>query len=550
MELYLTKLAKFLRRGVFALILFLFFGRGAGAQNCIDIDGFNIENSSVLNWNATPEFSLPFQMVYGVPVTQRNPQLPLRHGFLQITDHSFLYEVGKVNQAQIYYGSAYPNASQPWELDRIPWGNDMELYSAKWKNDHLLYSEVSGSRGIIDPALFSFDIERVWRFDHEILQQKKNEAVPLVYRNLSDENFLKTYKKDMRELYARSVKDFLANGKAPYTKITSYTDTPIVNTFQNIQGRTWEQWRTDKSVLNFICTDENGNVGGPFYDQLDIITPTAYYYYDYPHLFAGEYLSYLLFQIEANKAWTSKPVIPFVWMRYSYNPEVVNKFIRPWMAEATAIFPFFSGAEGLWLWENPMLFQNETNFQTYAWFQKGLYRLSLVKDFFEGDHELVIQTSARDYNENRQPIWRGVFKNGQLLVAAHNPFASSENQEVEIPLVYKNWSGTIKLKGYETRLCVFDLTALGVAHNEIAELTVFPNPVSDNFKLRFQSDFQEQVEVRLVDLKGVTVQKEVFHVVKGWNETVVSLDTVSESNVILQLIHSKGIITKKIIKVE
>ncbi len=549
MPFLFTKLAKISSFGRVYFVLFLVAFFGVKAQDCVDLDGFAAGGNGQINWSATPEFSLPFPVIYGVPLRQGNPQLPLTHGFSSITDNAFLNTVQPGQRTQIYYGNAFANASQPWELHRSPWGNDMDLYSEKWLNDHKNLSAEGGNPQLIDSELFSFDIERVWRFDFEILQQKTNAAIPESYRSLSDAQFLTSYKRDMRDLYARSVKDFLAFGKAPGTLITSYSDSPIVNTFQNIQGRTWQQWKTDKSVLNFICTDDNGNLGGPFYDQMDVITPSAYYYFDYPHPFAGEYLSYLLFQIEANKAWTSKPVIPFVWMRYSFNPGIVNTYIKPWMAEATAIFPFFSGADGLWLWEDPVLFRNETQFETYSWFQKGLYRLSLVKDFFEGNHELVIQTSARDYNENKKPIWRGVFKEGKLLVAAHNPFAANANEAAEVDLVYKGWSGKITLKGYETRLCIFDLTALGLAE-DVPELNAFPNPVGQILKVNFWSDSSEPVTLRLLGADGKELQTTRMVPVEGMNETSLSLETVRETQIILQLLRKNGMQSKKLVKLE
>ncbi|MCU0327185.1 MAG: T9SS C-terminal target domain-containing protein, partial [Spirosomaceae bacterium] len=148
----------------------------------------------------------------------------------------------------------------------------------------------------------------------------------------------------------------------------------------------------------------------------------------------------------------------FVSVRYFYNPSVKDKFIKPYMAEATAIFPFFSGANGLWLWDDPLNHNRDENFGLYEHFINGLYRLSLYKNMFEGNYELVIPTPARDYNDTQKPIWRGVFKDNNLLVAAHNPYAKSDNDVVTVPVAYKNWQGSVTLKGYEVFLCKFDLS--------------------------------------------------------------------------------------------
>lgn len=161
---------------------------------------------------------------------------------------------------------------------------------------------------------------------------------------LTDLQFIEKYKRDLQALYGKAANYVLNNQFIP--NISSYSDAPILNTFINIQGKSWETWKTDKSVLNFISYDfDNQKVGGTMYDAQNFITPSAYFYYDYPHPFAGEYLSYLLFQIEVNQAWTDKDLMLFVWRKYSFNQGVLGKNIQPWMAEAMAIFPLVGGAK-------------------------------------------------------------------------------------------------------------------------------------------------------------------------------------------------------------
>jgi hypothetical protein len=548
MRLYSTKLAFFLRSTSVLLSLFLGLSLILKGQNCIEFSTFDDSEKGVIDWSQFPEFELPFELVYGLPNRNQDISAALKHGFTLAADPNSYSGLQNEQKAQIYYGTAYAGQNQPWEELRSPWGNDLSIYENKWQNDFNFLSAQAGSQGILSSDIFCFDIERTFRFDFEILQLKSNPDIPAEYRNLSDAEFLSQYKSDLRNLYARSVSSFLSKGTSNQPRIASYSDTPIVNTFQNIQGKTWQEWQTDKSVLNYICTDENGDVGGPFYDQMDIATPSAYYYYDYPHPFAGEYLSYLLFQIEANKAWTNKPVIPFVWMRYSFNENVVNQYIKPWMAEATAIFPFFSGADGLWLWENPVLFQSESSFVTYSHFLKGLYRLSLVKDFFEGDNQLVIETSARDYNENKEPIWRGVVKGDQILIAAHNPFASDENEEVTIGVKYQNWSTTVTLSGYETKLCVFDMSIL--SSQKEAEEVAFPNPVKDNLKLQFTAKKTQDTEIRLLSESGkllMTVDKTLN---KGNNLIEINVNELSVTSFFVDLKYDDKRFTKKIIRLE
>ncbi|AWW00491.1 T9SS type A sorting domain-containing protein [Arcticibacterium luteifluviistationis] len=516
-------------------------------QECNDFADFNPSGNGQINWDKFPEFDLPFKLIFGGEIHNGNAGGPLNHGFSHITDSRYLTSVPFANRALIYYGVAYPNQNQPWELERSPWGNDLGIYQQKWNSDFMNFANSLGNGNFIDSDIFMFDIERVWRFDHEILQFKNSDIVPDFYKELPILDFISTYKKDNRDLYAKAVSDFLKNGKHPDTKISSYADAPVFNTFSNIQGKSWDEWVQDSDHVNFITKDDNGNVGGPFYEQMDFMSPSAYYYYDYPHPFAGEYLSYMMFQIEANKAWTTKPVIPFLWLKYSANPDLVNQSIRPWMAEATAIFPFFSGADGLWLWENPTLIGTQTDFEAYEYFNKGLYRFSQFKSFFEGSYELVQETSARDYNENKQPIWRGAVKGNEILIAAHNPFAADENEEVTIGVAYQNWSGTVTLKGYEVFLCKFDMSTLG---NTLEEplMVVYPNPTSDRLKAKFDSNFAGSAVVNLIGAKGEVLKEEFHQVAKGLNEIELDVSNIQANQFFLQIKIKNQSFSKKVIK--
>lgn len=528
-------------------IVFLVFTGQTKAQECAEILDFKPTNGSAIDWDVFPEFDLPFQLIFGVPIQNANISGPLSHGFTHIADNNYLSSVPKTQRAFLYYGVAYANANQPWEIHRSPWGNNLTFYKDKWNNDYSTIANSLGNPNQIETDIFAFDIERVWRFDHEILQFRNNPIVPNQYAAMNDGDFLRQYKLDMRNLYATAINSFNVAGKSAGNKQTSYADTPIVNTFDNIQGKTWQQWKNNKAGLNFITGDDTGNVGGEFYDSMDFISPSAYYYYDYPHQFAGEYLSYLLFQIEANRAWTTKPIIPFVWLRYSATPEFSSKFIKPWMAEASAIFPFFSGADGLWLWENPSLPLNEEK-GIYEYFNKGLYRLSKFKSFFQGSYELVLETSARDYNENKAPIWRGVVKENEILIAAHNPFAKNENEEVTIGVAYKKWSGTVTLKGFETKLCKYDMSVLST--EEDAEFVVFPNPSTNILIARFVSQTAGLVEIRMTDMKGKVLVKMEKETSAAINELSFDISVFNETQFIFQIRIGNQLFTKKISKVE
>ena len=200
----------------------------------------------------------------------------------------------------------------------------------------------------------------------------------------------------MQRQYAAPV-DFLRKKSVETTKIGSYSDALIRGRFTNwlaMDLTTWKDWTTNANLLLHVMKDStSGQPGGPFYNQLNLLTPSCYYYYDYNTSPLGkDYLAYLLFVIEANRVWSDKPVIPYIWMRYhdAFNPTV--PFVPSFVAEATAIFPCFSGAKGLWLWEAPVDPSRQDNYASYEYFIGGLYRLSQFKEFFEGTNQLVIPT--------------------------------------------------------------------------------------------------------------------------------------------------------------
>lgn len=535
-----------MRSSLAIIFVFLLSWIPLGAQECQSVLDFDIESKNEINWDLFPEFSLPFPIVYGPNILNGDRIGPLSHGFSHLGDINHIGAVAKSQRAFIYYGTAYANANQPWELERSPWGNDLGLYQNKWQSDFKNISKGLGDESRIDVDFFVYDIERVWRFDFEILRFKNSSIVPSAFSSLSNAEFLKSYKLGMRDLYDGAVTAFNSNGKIPGNKQSSYSDTPVFNTFDNIQGKAWQDWSTNPEGLNFITSDDTGQVGGPFYNQMDFMTPSAYYYYDYPHPFAGEYLSYLLFQIEANKAWTDKPVIPFVWMRYSFNQEISDQAIKPWMAEATAIFPFFSGADGLWLWENPGL--GSANIGVYEFFNRGLYRLSEYKRFFEGDFELVMETSARDYNESKAPIWRGVAKGNELLIAAHNPFASDENTETTIGVAYNNWAGTVALKGFETKLCVYDISVLGTEKPRI--FSVYPNPAFEILKGSFLAEASGTANVKMLGIQGKTIASYGREVKMGLNELSFDISGIKEPQFIVQISIANKVFTQKVFKIE
>ncbi|MBX2954018.1 MAG: T9SS C-terminal target domain-containing protein [Leadbetterella sp.] len=497
------------------VLLFVSIYRVSG-QNCTGAQDFSFSPSQGgINWRQFPEFSLPFTIIYSGSQAIYDPDALLKRGFTHVSNPNGISSLPTTNRAYIYYGVA--NADQPWRNYKSPYGNDMNVYHRKWDDDLVWFRTQNGGSSAVD--IFCLDIETHHKSRDSVLALKTRSFVPAEIRALSDEAFIARYQKDMQDLYAYAAAYIKQRVNARV--ITAYGDVPIANTFTNIQGPSWEKWQTDPGLLNYIAYDfQQKKAGGSYYALMDVLSPNAYFYYDYPHIFAGEYLSYLMFQTEANRAWSARDQWIFLWNRYSYTPQFTGKNIRPWMSEAMAIFPFFSGARGIWLWDN---MEPSADYSGYGYFMKGLYRLSAFRSFFEGDHQLVQPVSARDYNENKQPVWRGVYKDGRLLVAAHNPWAKSENEQVTITINYGSLKETITLKGYEVFLCSYAADAVAGNEPALTSLTVYPNPAEGPVSYKVKTGGERFLRLSVSDELGRVLHREEVDT-QGAAEYTASLD--------------------------
>lgn len=484
----------------------------ACGQQCADRLSFTpVSQPNRIEWNKFPDFTLPFPVVYSGPRFGDVTGSPLRHGFShidRINEQEFGAVVQPRQRAIIYYGIA-TGLNQPWETIDSPWANDLSAYRAKWNR---WLSDVAGGaknadgKYIIQAGRLTIDVERIAETDARILRLKQDTRVPDQYRKLPDAEFIAAYKRAIRNLYAECLRYLRQNADLTALTVSSYADTPILNTYLNVPGNTWTDWTTNLNRVNYLVKDSTERmVGGPFYAQLDALSPSAYYYYDYPNPLAKDYLAYLLFQVEANRAWSSKPVVPWVWLRYHNSTPYYPKFIQPFMAEATAIFPFFSGAAGLWLWDESSEQTRTDVYAAYEHFTHGLYRLSRFADMFQGPHELVIETPARDLMDKQLPVWRGVVKGNQILIAAQNPYAD-DGQKTSLTVRYKTWQQTIDLTGRAVYLCRHDMSTVTATEPSPIAVQVFPNPTASELIVSFDRKLTNATDLVLLNAAGQVVR--------------------------------------------
>lgn len=534
---------------LFALtkLLLLFAPFWTLAQDCPPAPAFApVSRNNAIEWEKFPEFSLPFTIIYEGLRFNDNQSQPLKRGFSHLAKFSGNEQntLPVQQRAQTWYHIATDANTQPWadKALKSPWDNDLTLYRSTWDQQlRALADQFSDSRGrnVPNVDILALDVERIHDANRDILNIKNNSRVPAVYRNLTDDQFTERYKRDMQKLYAAPT-DFL-KARGGNSKIGSYSDVPVRGSFNNWLGLAvtpWNDWTTNPNVLLHIMRDTlSGRVGGAFYNQMDFLTPSCYYYYDYFNSPLGkDYLAYLLFVVEANRAWSDKPVVPYVWLRYhdSFNPTI--PFVPRFVAEATAIMPFFSGAKGLWLWDAPAE-SLSYNYATYEYFIGGLYRLSQFKGFFEGNYELVIPQPAIEAARTKSPIWRGVVKNREILVAAQNPYANSDTETKSITVSYGNWQQNITLTGREVFLCKFPLGSLisAVTAPAIFKLVTYPNPTAGQLNCRFESSEQLAGVMELVDATGRVCLREPCNINIGQQTYRLNLNNVADGLYFLRL---------------
>ncbi|MBC7409113.1 MAG: T9SS type A sorting domain-containing protein [Arcicella sp.] len=466
--------------------------------------------NGVINWKQFPEFSLPFKIVYTGPRFKDSLQLPLKHGFSHLANFTTAdMNLPQKNRAILWGGTASLRG-QPWYEIESPWANDLQKYQEKWKRELREMAEIfmeTQGKAMPNLDILMLDVEREIPTDAAIRFLKADTTLPIQYRKLSDIDFTERYKKDLAKIYAEPIKYLKNSGIPTITQFASYSDAPIKNVEFPL-NYTWQEWQTSDKVLNYYMIDSvSKKVGGEFYNQNNFLAPSAYFCYEYGIIKEYPNIAYQLFQVEANMARSNKDIMLFEWL--SYNKCQINSNygynqpIKKHLIEAQAIMPFFSGAKGIWLWENPIN-PDSLNYSRYETYVNSLYRLSQFKDFFTGNYRLIIPKSAYQHFQDRDPIWRGVLKGNEILIAAINEFAN-DNETTDLAVSYGGWSQKIQLNGKETFLCKFTLPDLQTNY------LLYPNPNKGSFTFEYFGDNFLTGNLKIIDFLGREIYTQSFN---------------------------------------
>jgi len=506
----------------------------------IDTSGFEI------NWQQFPDFNLPFTVIYHGLTPSDSVAHPLRKGFSHITGRGKEYRDTIWPQQRSYTWTGIANAdnwalntNQPWRMIKSPWGNDIVGYRERWDHrldvvlGHYKYQPPPGEAAI---DMVIANLEMAYHYDAGILAIKQDPLIPPEFQNLSDEEFIAAYKRDMSLLYAEPLllaKDSLHES----TLISSYAEVPVRRTWHLIDDTSWHAWTTDSANVDYLMQDTSGWMNSNFYNFHDFICPSVYYFYNVDTIPVGKkYLAYNLFQQEVNAAWNDKNQLVYCWLNYHGSSSATFE-IKPWMAEATAIFPFMSGAMGLYPWK-PAL---PHGYDAYEYFIKGMYRLSQFSDFFDGSGGFVIPEPAHESFSNDLPIWRGIVKGNDILIAAHNPYAAVADTTL-IPVNYGTWSDTIALIGTEVFLCKLNMWFVGSPEtNRNVQINIYPNPTKSSITIASDNPIHA---ARIIDINGRITEIQL----SSPTQPVIDISNFPPNIYLLELISNHQVIYKKIIK--
>ena len=199
---------------------------------------------------------------------------------------------------------------------------------------------------------------------------------------------------------------------------------------------------------------------------VDFVISSTYFFYNEP----GS-LYYMAANVEENvkrsRAIGGKPVYAYQWLRFhNSNKKLANQEIPPWMAEASAIIPFFSGAQGnvIWGWEPK---QQGLTYQTLSLYMRSLKRLEPFSLDMTPDRLVMNEPAHLAWKAKRPLIREFRLSRTQSLVMVCYPW-QEETEEMTVNFAM----GTIRFRW----LFEVDTLELFYLHNgEFERLEIAPD---------------------------------------------------------------------------
>jgi hypothetical protein len=163
---------------------------------------------------------------------------------------------------------------------------------------------------------------------------------------------------------------------------------------------------------------------------VDFYVASIYAFYDRP-----DTVMYFAANVEENfkrtRRYGNKPVYAYTWLRFhDSNRQLKGRELTPYLVEAMAITPYFSGAKGVvaWGWEPKTPSRAALPYQTLPLFARSLARVAALSERV-GRGRLVIDTPAQTLWNTRKPLVRRIEDaDGGCVVMAINPWQDERDQ--------------------------------------------------------------------------------------------------------------------------
>lgn len=287
-------------------------------------------------------------------------------------------------------------------------------------------------------ALFVHDIE--FQFEEDAEKAWANPAARSASGAKDLAEFTTAYFREWASWYALPCK--WAKERYPQTPIGIYGPQPFRRDYWGVAGKSAQQidgtHRMDHELWQHID------------HFVDYYIASVYFFYEQP----GS-IYYLASNIEENvqrtRRFGDKPVYAYEWMRYhGSNKDLKGQELSPWLVEAMAVVPYFSGARGiaLWGWEPGVKGQPYHQMPLYL---RSLNRVAQHSEAL-GKAQLVIDEPAPLLWKEKRPLVRKLrVSDDEWFVLALHPHQSDDTTSTT-PVTCGQHTLTLDLRGRHTEI--------------------------------------------------------------------------------------------------
>lgn len=283
---------------------------------------------------------------------------------------------------------------------------------------------------------FNLEIENLWR-DRKL-------EIPAQFVIFKD--FEAAYFREWASWYSMPMK--WSKETQPNAIVGLYGRQPFQRDYWGVSNKTSEQIEqshsTDEKIWKHI---------DPFVDAYFV---DIYNFYELP-----DSVYYMAENIEQNylktRVYGNKPIYAYEWLRYHPSNRVLGgKEVAPYLTEAMAIVPFFSGAKGVVLWGyEPQLKQQDGQpYQQLPLYTKSLKRVSVLSEKIARG-ELQIDQLAHDLWAQHQPLIRRInIGKDECIFMAVNPW-QKDTEKMQINTSCGNEPISLEVIGKHVSLADF-----------------------------------------------------------------------------------------------